>query len=320
MTSRFGLLMCLVVFISCSHDESNYFVSSKKYWFRPDIYIIGEVVSDSIRLQKVVDDHWACGCFGARASETLPLREGEGNRFKITGVKNGSIHVISKDSYDHEFTLEPGRDHLYHKVRNEALKIELEAQYEDSVRRILQTEITHHIFLGKYLMFPYKLPEVKKMMRSLNSQAFAVEYTKYLDQKLWEAREEAAARKENYESLMAGKIRVDSTYYQKFAKDYNHGYYDRRSLYFLLTQHPQLFYTANPTEFEHEVCYCNECFTKEEVQEMYCKVKPFERLSRTRNALWLFEHRGDLHCDSIPPLANARNSILGSKNGSENRR
>lgn len=295
--------MCLAVFASCSHDESNYLVGSKKYWFRPDVYIIGEIVSDSIRLQKVVDDNWACGCFTRRSSETLPLRTGEGKRYKITEVRKGSIHVISKDSRDLELILKQGKDRRYHQLRNEAIKIELEAAYEDSVRRILQTKITHHFFLSKYLQFPYKFPEVKKMIGGLNSQEFSVEYVNYLDQRLSEARQEAAARKQNYDSLIAGKINVDSSYYQKFVKEYNHGYHDRRSLYLLLTQHPQLFYTAQPGEFEYDVCYCSECFAKEEVQEMYCKVKSFERLSRARNALWLFEHRGDLHCDSIPPLA-----------------
>ena len=291
MIGRSILFLTLLALWSCANPDSHYFVGAETYWFQADHYIIGEQRGDSIRLQYVNDDNWACGCFWSGDSEILPLKPGVGNAFEILQVSPTSIVVKPHRHPRHEFILKRGQENRYHRLRNEMTQIELEAQYEDSVRRIRQTTIANYHFLDSYT----RNEENRSMDRNLNSEVFARDYRVYLDSQLLLVKRETMEKKRNYDALVGGNIRVDSVYFQKVVSEYDYGYYDRRSLYLILTRCPALYYAVNRREIELTLGW--ESYTREEFRAMYCAIKPWEHLSRFRNSLWVFEHRENFHCE-----------------------
>ncbi|WP_160143553.1 hypothetical protein [Chryseolinea soli] len=297
MIGRSLIFLGVLALWSCANPDSRYFVGADTYWFQPDNYIIGERMGDSIRLQYVTDDNWACACFWSRDPETLPLKPVVGNAFEIVQVGPASIVVKSLGYLSHEFTLKRGQEKRYHLLRNEATRIELEAQYEDSVGRIRQTTITTHNFLSRYTGTLEHQSEEKKMIRNLTSEVFARDYKACLDSLLPSEKREAMEKKRNYDALIGGNIRVDSVYVQKLVWEYDYGHYDRQRLYLVLTRHPELYYTVNYKVLERYLD-CKTSFTTDELRAMYCAIKPWEHLSRSRNTLWAFEHCTNFHCES----------------------
>ena len=102
-------------------------------------------------------------------------------------------------------------------------------------------------------------------------------------------------KKDLYHKAVDGKVPLDSTTFNNFISNYNHSYYDQKLLYHFITNKPELFFLEiNLFAVEQDVAFCSECFTKEDLDEMYCKLKPFK--SKDPHKLWMFERLREYKC------------------------
>jgi hypothetical protein len=280
-------LLSLTVW-TCSNSNEEYFVgqNTNLLGLAGTHYVLGQVKSDSIRLW-ILGDDVACGCYFGGASETIPLREYTGMKFTIKELNDDKITII----HDKEtFTLKK-RAKLFHELRNELTVIKVNSSYEDSIKNILQVRNLSNQFL------PGIQPrEVRRLVESLDSKVFESEYARYLDKQLVDIKIKARKKKKNYELLTTNQITIDSTYFKVFLSDYSHSYYDQKSVHYILTTKPELFYTIEQKVLDSDICCCETCFTQDELEEMYCMIKPLSYKKRFESELWPFERHGNLKC------------------------
>ena len=221
--------------------------------------------------------------FSLKNTQTLPFDITSGGTFDIQNI-NGNNIVVNGMTMRRVHNLK-----RYFKLRNEITAMPLESGYEDSVRKILDMK-TQTIAL-----LPVPDDTKDKLVSTLHCDSFAKQYQGYLQSKLQLTKAEVSAKKDLYHKAVDGKVPLDSTTFNNFISNYNHSYYDQKLLYHFITNKPELFFLEiNLFAVEQDVAFCSACFTKEELDEMYCKLKPFK--SKDPRKLWMFERLREYKC------------------------
>jgi hypothetical protein len=181
----------------------------------------------------------------------------------------------------------------YFKLRNEVEANKIESDFDDSIKRILQVKY-------ESILFTHKVSDTKtksELTHNLHCDSFPERYRQYLQSNLENVKSEAESKKKYYSDILNGKVQLDSTEFEKFIGNYDHGYYDRLIFYCFIRNRPELFFLQiNLNTVEPDVCYCDGCFTKEQLDEMYCALKPLR--NKNPNKLWMFERYGNLKCQT----------------------
>jgi hypothetical protein len=288
MTPKLRLLIILFFWTSCSKTSDKYFIGkqSKLLGFAGADYILAEKKGDSLQVWFITDDINA-GYFERFDSETLAYKLGEGKHFSIKKITNDkivgtqmSLHKVS-DLQD------------YLRLRNEVAANKIESQFNDSIKDILQVK-------SESILFTHKIcdqDKKSKLVSNTDCDTFPFKYRQYLQSNLQNVRLEAITKNKFYANIIDGKVLLDSIQFEKFINNYSNGFYDRQIFYQFIKRKPELFFLQiNLSTVEPDVCYCPECFTKEELDEMYCKLKPLRQKNPSK--LWMFERHGDLKCQN----------------------
>ena len=288
MTTKFQILLLLIFCVSCNAVSDKYFIGkkSKLLGLAGADYILAEKKGDSLQVWFITDDINA-GYFERYDNETLPYKTVKGKNFSIEKITNSKIVGA-------EMSLHKVSDlNNYFKLRNEVVSNTIESQFNDSIKNILQVKY-------ESILFTHKISDDEKkseLVSNSHCDSFPKKYRQYLQSNLENVKLEAVTKRKLYTNLINGQVPIDSIEFEKFISNYSNGFYDRQIFLHFIKQKPELFFLQiNLSSVEPDVCYCPECFKKEELDEMYCKLKPLRH--KNPNKLWMFERHGNLTCQS----------------------
>lgn len=276
----------LVLCSSCNTASDRYYLGkqSKLLGFAGADHILAEKKADSLQIWYITDDLNA-GYFERCPSEMLPLRPTKSEHFTIKEIQKDKLVVNEMNLYRVSDLKN------YYRLRNEVGANSIESGFEDSIRSILQVKAQAIALINKIRDNDQKA----KFVSNTHCDSFPQKYRQYLQSNLVRVRAEADAEKAFYTKLINGKIKIDSTSFEKFISSYDNGFYDQRAFYYFIKQKPELFFLQiNVSIVEQDVCYCPECFSKDELDTMYCGLKPLRQ--QNPGKLWMFERQGDLRC------------------------
>ncbi len=279
------ILLILLCQISCV-NQNRYYMAKQGDFFNT-YYTLAERFQDSVRIWYIRENINA-GFWEEVESEKIPLQPGTYKNIQVLTIEE---KLIKTD----KMVLRPAKDlQRFHYLRNQISAINIRKQFHDSVslalgnRKILFN--LAHLADGQY-------DDVRKMALSFHSDSFPNEYKKHLEQKLEEIRQNLDQKKKYYFDLLTGKISLNESSFQQFMDVYDYTYYDRQILYYFITKKPELYFgELNLNLIESDISFCEDCFTKKELKDMYCSLIPF-RNEENKHRFWIFERRGDLSCE-----------------------
>jgi hypothetical protein len=305
---RILLLLLLISGFSCKCFSQEYYLGRKKegvLFFRTFYYVLAEKKSDSIHFT-FLRDHYVHLLGKSNYDTTVLFAKCQGTDFAIT--KAGKRSIKCRYLANHRFINEKLKrlrvERKYHRLLNliNAKIIYANSPYHDSLSNALLNQVRNY----NRMPWECRIYEWRNINLEMHSDSFPAVYTFEMEKCMREAVRNAnkisLIKKAFYDSLSMGLLPCDPDNYQRMLDQYHSTYFDSRTFLLMTKTNPELFYlnyNNNPLSQNGQVFSCVAhgigCFTRAELDEMYCRLKPFRDRDKD-GRLWMYERHGDLKC------------------------